>query len=49
KEKILVTPVIFTKGLEFDRVVIPEEMFRDDRRSYYMAATRALHKLTVIR
>ncbi|MBR5867874.1 MAG: UvrD-helicase domain-containing protein [Clostridia bacterium] len=49
KEKILVTPVIFTKGLEFDRVVVPEEMFRDDRRSYYMAATRALHKLTVIR
>ncbi|MBE7000894.1 MAG: hypothetical protein E7428_12015 [Ruminococcaceae bacterium] len=49
KEKILVTPVVFTKGLEFDRVVIPEDMFRDDRRSYYMAATRALHKLTVIR
>lgn len=49
RERILVTPVIFTKGLEFDRVVIPEKLFREDRRSYYMAATRALHHLTIIR
>ena len=46
KEKILVTPVVFTKGLEFDRVaVVDDGNFAAN--SLYVACTRALHQLHV--
>ena len=48
-KKFLITPVYYTKGLEFDRVIVPERDYAGERRSLYMAATRALHHLTVIR
>ena len=48
KGNFLITPVYYTKGLEFDRVIVPTEDYQDDRRSLYMACTRALHHLTVL-
>ncbi len=52
-DKIKIMPVVYTKGLEFDNVVIiseNEEFFGDENKPYlYMASTRALHKLTIIK
>lgn len=45
----LITPVYYTKGLEFDRVIVPMADYKNDRRSLYMAATRALHHLTMVK
>jgi len=48
RKKLLIAPVVFTKGLEFDRVILDRSLFQDDRRALYLAATRALHHLCVI-
>ena len=46
-------PVVYTKGLEFDNVIIIDEdneFFGDENKPYlYMAATRALHNLTILK
>lgn len=51
--KAAIMPVVYTKGLEFDNVIIlseDDEFFGDENKPYlYMAATRALHKLTIIK
>lgn len=52
-DKAAVMPVVYTKGLEFDNVIIVsenDEFFGDENKPYlYMAATRALHNLTIIK
>ena len=47
----VVLPSYLTKGLEFDAVVIfdQERKTEDDNKVYYVCASRALHKLVVIR
>ena len=47
KGRFLIAPVIYAKGLEFDRVVYSRKDFRENRAAEYLAATRALHRLTV--
>ncbi len=51
--KAAIMPVVYTKGLEFDNVIIISEdgeFFGEENKPYlYMAATRALHKLTIIK
>ncbi len=48
-----VMPVVYTKGLEFDNVIIVDENNEFDGKEnnpyLYMAATRALHKLTIFK
>ncbi len=54
KQGILVLPVSYTKGLEFDAVLLFEptaaQYPEDDGHAklLYVAATRALHELTVL-
>lgn len=53
-DKIGIMPVTYTKGLEFDNVIIVSDSENDfccegSEPFLYMAATRALHKLTVIK
>ncbi len=53
-DKIGIMPVTYTKGLEFDNVVIVSDSDNDFYGSgcepyLYMAATRALHKLKIIK
>ncbi len=50
---IMVVPLIFTKGLEFDNVIIADadklcENLEENRRILYLMVTRALHRLFVI-
>ena len=45
--RFLIAPVIFAKGLEFDRVILSRKDFGENRAALYLAATRALHRLTV--
>ncbi|MFW6027437.1 MAG: HelD family protein [bacterium] len=50
---IIVCAVHLAKGLEFDRVVVPDASARNyhtelDRNLLYVACTRAMHRLTVI-
>ena len=51
--KAAIMPVVYTKGLEFDNVIIVDQNNEFDGEEnnpyFYMAATRALHKLTVIK
>ena len=47
KGRFLIAPVIYAKGLEFDRVVYSRKDFKGNRAAEYLAATRALHRLTV--
>ena len=47
KGRFLIAPVIYAKGLEFDRVVYSRKDFEENRSAEYLAATRALHRLTV--
>ncbi|MBQ8228096.1 MAG: UvrD-helicase domain-containing protein [Clostridia bacterium] len=51
--KAAIMPVVYTKGLEFDNVIIVsenDEFFGKENNPYlYMATTRALHKLTIIK
>lgn len=45
---ILIMPLVFTKGLEFDNVIIPhaEKLCgKENRRALYLMVTRALHRL----
>ena len=45
-DKVIVLPVYYAKGLEFDAViVVNEEKF--EKKNYYVACTRALHKLDI--
>ncbi len=52
-DKTAIMPVVYTKGLEFDNVIIlseDDEFFGEENKSYlYMAATRALHNLTIVK
>ena len=52
-DKAAIMPVVYTKGLEFDNVIIIDEdneFFGDENKPYlYMAATRALHNLTILK
>lgn len=53
-DRIGIMPVTYTKGLEFDNVIIVSDGENDfyaegSEPFLYMAATRALHKLTVIK
>ena len=48
----IVMPVALTKGLEFDNVIVYDNgsFSGDQNKKYlYMAATRALHKLTLFK
>jgi len=51
--KVIVTTAAMAKGLEFDEVIIPSlETYSDsvsDKRLLYIACTRAMHKLTLIK
>ena len=53
-EGIMVLPVVYTKGLEFDAVLLwnpTKEQYPQDNghiKLLYVAATRALHELTVL-
>lgn len=51
--KAAIMPVVYTKGLEFDNVIIVDENGEFDGKEnnpyLYMATTRALHKLTIIK
>ncbi|MGN1169704.1 MAG: UvrD-helicase domain-containing protein, partial [Acutalibacteraceae bacterium] len=51
--KAAVMPLVYTKGLEFDKVIIydgGDDFFGEKNKPYlYMAATRALHNLTIIK
>ena len=51
--KAAIMPVVYTKGLEFDNVIIVDENDEfggEENNPYlYMATTRALHKLTIIK
>ncbi|MGN1479489.1 MAG: HelD family protein [Acutalibacteraceae bacterium] len=51
--KAAVMPLVYTKGLEFDKVIIydgGDEFFGEENKPYlYMAATRALHTLKIIK
>ena len=46
-------PLVYTKGLEFDKVIIydgGDDFFGEKNKPYlYMAATRALHNLKIIK
>ncbi len=52
-DKAKIMPVVYTKGLEFDNVIIVsenDEFFGEENKPYlYMASTRALHKLTILK
>lgn len=53
-DNIAVLPLCYSKGLEFDNVIVLSsseyDFFGDENRRYlYMAATRALHSLTIIK
>ncbi|MBQ7595455.1 MAG: UvrD-helicase domain-containing protein [Clostridia bacterium] len=53
-EKIAVLPLCYSKGLEFDNVVIlsseDNDFFGEENKRYlYMASTRALHSLRIIK
>ncbi len=52
-DKAAIMPVVYTKGLEFDNVIIVDENGEFDGKEnnpyLYMAATRALHRLTIIK
>ncbi len=52
-DKAAIMPVVYTKGLEFDNVIIvseDDEFFGEENKPYlYMASTRALHNLTIIK
>ncbi|MBT2214852.1 AAA family ATPase [Virgibacillus dakarensis] len=50
---ILVLPVYFAKGIEFDAVIIPDASFvsyhlESDRTLFYTACTRAMHELVLM-
>lgn len=45
-KRVVVLPVYVAKGLEFDSVIVYGEGFRG--KSYYVACTRALHRLIVL-
>jgi DNA helicase-2/ATP-dependent DNA helicase PcrA len=50
---VLVCTAHFAKGLEFDRVIVPDASAQDyqkvmDRNLLYVACTRAMHQLTLI-
>lgn len=47
--KLYILPVYSAKGLEFDSVIIYDDGFsKTDKKLYYVACTRALHKLNVL-
>lgn len=46
-DKVVVIPVYYAKGLEFERVIVVDNMMNDKIK--YVAITRALHKLDIIK
>ena len=47
--KLYILPVYSAKGLEFDSVIIYDDGFsKTDKKLYYVACTRALHKLNIL-
>lgn len=47
---LYVLPVYNAKGLEFDSVIIYDDGFgKMDKKLYYVACTRALHKLNILK
>ncbi len=48
--KLYILPVYSSKGLEFDSVIIYDNGFSvNDQKLYYVACTRALHKLNILK
>ena len=50
--KVLVLPVYYAKGLEFDSVIVYDSLenpfTKADKKMFYVACTRALHRLSII-
>lgn len=49
EEGVLVYPIYTAKGLEFDACIVIDEFDKKEKELYYVACSRAQHKLTVIK
>jgi len=49
--KLIILPVYYAKGLEFDNVIVyntKNNSYKEDKKIFYVACTRALHELTIL-
>ena len=47
--KLYILPVYSAKGLEFDSVIVYDNFSKNNKKLYYVACTRALHKLKILK
>ncbi len=48
-KKLYILPVYSSKGLEFDSVIVYDENLSKNKKLYYVASTRALHRLNILK